>query len=356
MESVILPFSPIHLRPDPYAYYAELRLHAPVHFFESGFWTISKHKDVETALQRPDLFSSRRPNWASTPVSEDPPLHTKLRKSALKILSLQKIPASLEQRIREINDEILQAIPFQQEFDLMSTVADWLPFNVISEIMAIPKDIRVECFHWMRTLTHSPVLENQLAGLALWDTEELELSSEERVRFVRFLLSAASITTRNLIGNAILALLKNPDQMRLIRDDRARIASAVEEALRYEAPTQMADRRTTKNVEISGITIPAGSTVFLLLGSANRDPEVFEDPDAFLITRDTSRHLAFGEGPHYCLGAHLAKLEAQIALETFIFRLEGLRPAQSLESLNYLDTILLRGLKSFNLIFDSAAR
>lgn len=345
-----LPFLDPQFRNNPYPYYAEMRLHSPVQLMKNGIWAISRYRDIAALVKQPELFSSKRPNWAGTPASEDPPLHAKLRRSAHKILGIQKIPF-MENRIRELCWGLLREHPPGAPFDFM-TVADWLPFLVVMELIGIPQEYRDACFRWVRAFTHDLELENALADLPLWEAVgEEEFSFEQRTRMIRFMVSAASISTRNMIGNTLLALYKHPDQMGLVRENQELLPSLIDESLRYEAPVQVADRRTVQEVEIGGTRIPAGSTLFLLLASANRDAEVFEDPDSFLVKRDATRHLSFSEGPHYCLGAQLACLEGQIAMEC-LFQLDGLRPAQALDALEYLKTPLIRGLTTLPMVFD----
>ena len=348
MKGSIGAFSHRNFHGDPYSYYSKLRQQAPIHSFEAGFWTISKHKDVVDALKRPDLFSSRTGMWQSTPVGEDPPIHTRLRRIASKLISRQSMGV-LEKRMRETTGRILMEIQKQNQFDLMGTLANDLPFSIIWEILGIPETRRAACFEWLRQLKPDPDLERQLAQLPLWGGEGAGLTEEQRVRFIRFMLIAATDTTRNLIGNATMALLKHPKQMNLARQEKKLLPSLIEEALRYDTPIPVVDRRTTREISLQGILIPPESEVFVLLASANRDEDVFEDADEFRITRDAGKHLAFGEGPHYCLGAQLGKLEAQIAMEGLLYHLKGFETLAPLKDAEYIESTKLRGLASLPL-------
>lgn len=345
-------FSQPNFRDNPYPYYARLRNESPVHLFEGGFWGLSRHHDVTEALKRPELFSSHTGTLESTPIGEDPPLQTRLRKAAHKILYSQKL-SFWEERIREIVHESLEEAQSRGRLELFESLGDRVPMLVIMEILGLPARDFPSWFQWVNQQHSVPALEKQLAELPIWDEDLKHLSAVERIRFARLILIAATETSRNLIGNATLALLRNPDQADYIRQDKQRLPQLVEEALRYDTPVQMIDRRTTKPVEIHGMSIPAGATVFMILGSANRDPEVFEEPDRFLVARDASKHVAFGEGPHFCLGAQLARLEAQVVLESLLFRFTRLTSLEPLDQIQYLDTFKVRGLTSLHLQLDA---
>lgn len=343
-------FSPSQFRNNPYRYYAQLRKEAAVHFFEAGFHTLSRYHDIVEALKRPDRFSSHNISWQSTPAGEDPPVHTRLRRIASRLISKHPLP-KLEALMRETTDSVLAKIQSNNEFDLMTTLATELPFTIIWEILSIPENMRIACFDWLRQLKPSPLVEDQLASSAIWEGEGESLTKEQRIRFARFLLIAATDTTRNLIGNAILALLEHPDQMNLVREDKMLISGVVEETLRYDTPIPILDRRAATDLEIGKVRIPKGSEILLLVASANRDPEVFSEPDRFLVTRDASKHIGFGEGPHYCLGAQLGRLETRIALEGLLFRLPPFQAVYPLDQVKHLDSIKLRGLSSLRLKF-----
>jgi cytochrome P450 len=254
----------------------------------------------------------------------------------------------MELRMKEITFEIVERLERLEDFDLISTLATELPFAVIWELLEIPQELRNACQDWLSLNKPSPALEERLSQLSIFEGDE-EISSQHRVKLIRFILLAATDTTRTLIGNATLALLKNQDQLEILRENRELMPSAVEEALRYEAPAPLAERRTTQEVEIDGITIPAKAFVCLMIGSANRDPEVFEDPDRFLITRDASRHLSFGDGPHYCLGAQLTRMETAAALEGLFFQTKKVKALESLDSVRYIASSKLRGLTALKL-------
>jgi len=159
----------------------------------------------------------------------------------------------------------------------------------------------------------------------------------------RLLLIAGNETTTNLIGNAVLALLRNPPELARLRKDRALVPAAVEETLRFDAPVQTVERVTTRPLELAGVRIPAQARIGVMIGAANRDPSVFPDPDTFSIARDPHGHLAFGAGPHSCLGAFLSRLEARVVIEGLLDRLPQLRALQSLDEVQLTRSLHLRG-------------
>ncbi|HEU4793290.1 MAG TPA: cytochrome P450, partial [Nitrolancea sp.] len=181
---------------------------------------------------------------------------------------------------------------------------------------------------------------------------EQTLSTRELLSLSRLLLVTGNETTTNLIGNTLLALLRHPSEMEKVLTDLRLLPAAIEETLRYDAPVQLLRRRVTRNLEVDGTMIPAGSMVVPLLGSANRDEEAFPAPDHFDLTRQARGHVAFGAGPHYCLGAHLARLEAKIALEAVFTQLCGLRLKD--DQLTRANSIQLRGLARLPVTFDPA--
>ena len=178
------------------------------------------------------------------------------------------------------------------------------------------------------------------------------LTADELLTTCVLLLTAGHETTMNLIGNGLLALLRHPDQMARLRSDPTLIRSAVEEMLRYDSSVQLTVRTATSDAEIDGRAITAGDQVVALLGAANRDPEVFPDPERFDVGRTDNRHLAFGAGPHFCLGAALARVEAQVAMSRLV-GLPGLELAT--DEPEWRDTVTLRGLKALPVRFSPPA-
>jgi cytochrome P450 len=345
-------FSRSEFYKDPYAFYAALRAEGPVHYFDAGFWTLCRYKNVVEAMERPDLFSSDTGVSKSTPPGEDPPLHTTLRKITLMLLSKQRSP-NLEQRMRDFTVELIDRLARQRQFELISTLASDLPFFAIGEILGIPVEKRYQCSDWLKQLKPFRELEEYLAEIPLREPAAQNLTYQQRVRLMHFILLSATETTRSLIGNTTLALLKNPEQRELVQNRRDLLPALIEESLRYEAPAPFRERRTSQDVSIEGMKIPAGSFVYLLVGSANRDSEVFPDAEQFQITRDNSKQIAFGEGPHYCLGAQLAKLEGQIALDGLLFHLRKFEAIEALENVQYIQSFKIRGVASLHLLAEN---
>jgi cytochrome P450 len=191
--------------------------------------------------------------------------------------------------------------------------------------------------------------EDLISALALAHDEDDQLTDDELLATIGLILAAGHETTTNLIGNGMLALLRHPDQLASLRREPERICTAVEELLRFDSPVQTTSRIPNHEIEVHGVRIPAGREVSLYLGSANHDPEVFTDPAVLDITRDEGRHLSFGHGAHFCLGASLARLEGQLAILALAERLPGLQLAHA--DLAWRSGIVLRGLKRLPLRF-----
>jgi cytochrome P450 len=191
-----------------------------------------------------------------------------------------------------------------------------------------------------------------ISHLVRAEDEQQALNADEVLGFVGLLLIAGNETTTNLLGNAMLALLENPDELQKVLDDPSLVPNLVEEALRYDAPVQFLFRTATRDVEIAGATIPAGSMVLPMFASACRDERKYPNAEQFEVTRDASGHMAFGHGIHFCLGAPLARLEAKIALEALLFRLSNFRRVDL--ALELVNSPFLRGPKNLRLTFERA--
>ena len=347
---------------DPYPRYAELREAAPVHRMPDGSFVVTRWDECWSTYRKPTVFSSsgtRGGDYASTKsiISLDPPAHTRMRQLVTGPFRPAAI-ASLESELRDVAEglvEDLMAANRSGEADLVAHLAVPLPVIAIARMLGIPSERYPEFRHWS---------DHSVAGLAGLDVDRavvkqarrdmmeffLGLVTERRkspgddlisaivngpdplddefaVAFCFTLLVAGNETTTNLIGNAMLALLAHPEQAEQLWADPDLIPGAVEEALRYDAPAQTNIRRAATDTDIAGHPIPADSLVVLLIGSANRDPRKYEDPDRFDITRNAREHLAFGNGVHLCLGASLARLEARLAYETLRARVRNVRSA-----------------------------
>jgi cytochrome P450 len=345
---------------DPYPRYAELREAAPVHRLSDGSYVVTRWDDCWSTYRHPTVFASsgtRPGDYASTKsiISIDPPAHTRLRQLVTGPFRPAAI-ASMEPELRKVAEGLvddLVAANRAGEADLVTQLAVPLPVIAIARMLGIPGESYAEFRHWS---------DHSVADLAGLDVDPavvkqarrdmmhffLHLVTERRrspgddlisaivsgpeplddefaVAFCFTLLVAGNETTTNLIGNAMLALLAHPDQAQQLWADPARVPSALEEALRYDPPAQTNIRRARVDATIAGHDIPAESLVVLLIGSANRDPRKFPDPDRFDITRNPREHLSFGNGVHLCLGASLARLEARLAYETLIARVHNVR-------------------------------
>lgn len=305
----------------------------------------------------------------------DPPDHTRLRSLVHKAFT----PSLIEQmrsRTQAIADDLLDRVVSPGEMDLIGDFALPLPMTLITEILGVPANDHDKFHRWSKavvsltspnpTLRVIPSLWKFLRYLrhffklrrrdpqddlvsALIKAEEAgdKLSEDELLAMVFLLLIAGHETTVNLIGNGTLALIENPDEMRKLRSEPALVKLAVEELLRYTSPVlTTTERYALENAKVRDVTIPRGEMTLGVIGSANRDETVFERPDELQITREPNKHLAFGQGIHFCLGAPLARMEAQIAFTTLLARLPDLRLKNPPQSLRWRPSIFLRGLAS----------
>ncbi len=378
--AVFDPFAP-GFTDDPYPQYAVMRAKAPVYQHPFGFWLLTGYDEVSWLLRTPglsvedahlaadsllrqmrdELYGSAADSPRASAVSmldRDPPDHTRLRRLVSKAFTPRAIEA-LRPRITELVDGMLDAIAAQRRVDLVDALAFPLPFSVIAEMLGTPPADHERIRQLTGTVVRSlePVADPELAAAIMAADDELigialemiawkranpagdlltalihaeddgdALSDDELVAQTLLLYIAGHETTVNLIAGGTLALLRHPGQLALLHGDPALVGNAVEELLRYDSPVQASRRITLEPVAVSGITIPAGAFVMASLGSANRD-ERFWGPDAaeLNLRRENARqHVSFGAGPHHCLGASLARLEASIAFERLTARFPGL--------------------------------
>src|SRR5450432_667481 len=372
---------------DPYPAYAALRREAPV--FEvagRGMWAVSRHADVGFALRRPELFSSSvHSDRAELPASQtllgaDPPAHNGLRKRVEHSFTPQRI-RDLAARTRAVARALTESFAARSACDVVASLAGPLPVIVIAELMGIDPNRRDDFKHWADAVitrgtgrpstTDRAELDARVAKLKAFLSDAIEerrrapgedllsalvrdedgaagLSPAQALNFAVLLLLGGSETTTNLIGNALRALFADPEALARVRGDRALIPALVEETLRHDAPVQSLLRRTTAEVALAGTRIPAGAIALLLLGSANRDERVFVDAERFDLSRESTKHLAFGVGPHYCLGATLARMEAEAVLEA-VLALPNLRLASP--EIELVDSFVLRGPRALEITF-----
>lgn len=356
------PLAPA-VQDNPYPYYAELRDKAPVAWIESmQGWAVSRYADVDFIFRNPRLFSSALWNTTASGdlvvvpeapglLSMDPPDHTRMRKLANKGFTPRLIRA-MEPRVQTITQDLLKPLTGQVEADLVSALSVPLPIIVIAEMLGIELERQADFKRWSDDVVRSlnrPTDEgvraeirqsitefrtylgnminkrrtepgdDLITAFVQAEEEHQVLSSIEILGLTVLLLAAGNETTTNLIGNAVLALLDHPEELAKVRAERASVSALVEEVLRYDSPVQVVYRQATQDVELDGGKLPAGATVLLLLGAANRDERKFPEPDRFEVERNPQDHVGFGYGIHYCLGAPLARLEGRIALEALLF-------------------------------------
>ena len=373
------PLSPA-LRADPYSVYEELRRKDPVHRMRlQDAWVLTDYADVDMVLRDSRRFGNAGREFGYIPqvsmLDLDPPEHTKIRGLVSYGFTPRSV-AAMEPRIRGTVAGLLESVEGKRRFDLIADVAFPLPVIVIAEMLGVPPEDRERFNEWSNTvsLIVDPLLSERQMRQVRQAVDEVftyfEAVAEERRRnpqddlvsalvtaevdgerlerddlLVNLLLVlvAGNETTRNLIGNGTLALRRNPDQLKRLREDPSLLNGAIDELLRFDSPVQLDSRIARRPFELRGKRIDSGQRVICLLGAANRDPQVFPGANRLDVGRSSANHLAFGRGIHYCLGAPLARLEGRVVFEALLPRLGSLRLA---EEPTYRDQVTLRGLES----------
>jgi len=356
------------LIPDPHAdrhaRYAEMRARAPVHFnSETQVWEVYGYNDIQTVMGDPATFSSDIQRGAmkttlQTMITMDPPRHTLFRKLIARAFTTKTV-ADLEPSILRITNELMDRVAQSKQMDIISELAYPLPITVISELLGLPLADRPQFRRWSELAVQGAELAIQglerephmleavaqlteylealaserrknpqddlISGLASAELDGESLTTLEISSTCRLLLIGGFETTTNLIGNSLFLLLQRPDLMAQLRSEPKRLANYIEEVLRYHTSFQIFQRVATRDVELGGHVMREGQKVVIFLGSGNRDETVFSDADKFDMNRSPNRHLTFGYGIHLCLGAVLARTEAQIAINTFMARLPSAR-------------------------------
>jgi cytochrome P450 len=386
-------------RADPYSRYATLRSYAPVHQTAFGFWVLTRYGDCQQVLRHPHLGKDFSGAASALGLSEehqaqqavfrsdhtnmlfaDPPDHTRLRGLATRAFTPRTVEA-LRPRVVALVDELIDGFG-SGEVDVMDALAFPLPVTVIGDMLGVPAEDRAQFRPLVRASTAllelaitpealtaateaSATMESYFSDLVaerrarprddlltqLIEAEDKgdQLSEEELISTAILLFAAGFETTTHLIGNGLLALLRHPDELDRLRQNRELLRTGVEELLRYDSPVQITARTAYEDLQLGDHRIGAGSTVLALLGAANRDPARFTDPERFDVGRSEGASLSFGSGIHYCLGAALARLEGQVVLDRLLDRFGSMElvggPPQ------HRDSLTLRGLVDLRVRF-----
>ncbi len=382
---------------NPYPMYHRLRTEDPVHQSPLGFWVLTRYDDVLFSLRDarlakeaiPAVIAQRfgitnPPTIGQSMLDRDPPDHTRLRGLVNKAFT-PRVVEQLRPRVQTIVDDLLARLDGRHEMDLIDEFAYPIPVIVICELLGVPVADRDRFKSWGLDIARSldAVLfgpqsdvaergavarhalaeyfrdliaerrkaprEDMLSALIAAEEAGDRLSETEMLATCILLLVAGHETTVNLIGNGTLALLRNADQLRRLREDPRLIATAVEELLRYDGPVQRTARVTSEELKIGDRVIPADEMVMPFLGAADRDPAHFAEPDRLDLGRRENRHVAFGFGIHFCLGAPLARVEGQIALGTLVRRFPNL--ALATDRPEFRMSLTLRGLARLPVTF-----
>ena len=359
-----IAFVPSELLDDPYPTYARLRAEAPLWWHEdTGMWLVSRHADADRLLRDRRLgrvFTPYGPVERFAPwnllnehslLELEPPAHTRLRQLAARPFTPRRI-AALRTRIAELSADLLDRVD-PSGFDVITEFAELLPVEVIAELLGVPSELRPHLRPWSNRIValYELGFDEATAGAAIAAAMEFTaalrdliawrrrapgddllsalvhapidgdaLTDDELVATAALLLNAGHEASVNVIGNGIVALLQASDQLALLRSDPARCRDAIDELIRYDSPLSLFQRTVFAPVEVAGRTLTPGDRVGLLLASANRDPEVFAEPDRLDLGRTPNPHVGFGAGIHYCLGAPLARLEGAVAFEQLLAR------------------------------------
>ncbi|RKN03585.1 cytochrome P450 family protein [Streptomyces radicis] len=397
---------------DPYPVYAESRGAAPIRRVTlRGLpgWLVTRYEDVERLFTDPRLskdrvhtdpairkaapweFADESMGLSRHMLQLDPPEHTRLRRVVSAVFTARRVKA-LAPRVEQITDELLASFEARGNVELIEEFATPLPIVVIMGMLGIPLEDQHAFRAWTTTVMSGPddpqdavdafgsihrylteLVDSRKAAaarsgsaatseaehrdlldalIAVRDEDDGRLDDQELVAMLRLLLIAGTETTTNLIGNGVLALLRHPDQLDLLRGDLSLMENAVEEFLRYDGPLDITPARyATEDIAYGDVVIEAGDAVLLAIGAASRDPDHFDDPDRLDLRRADRRHMAFGHGVHYCLGAPLARLEGRIALTALLERCPDLKLSAADEELIWRQDPYVHGLRNLPLTF-----
>lgn len=394
------PRDPV-LRQDPYPTYARLLAESPVHHSPVvGATVVAGHDAIQSLLGDPRLSSSRveailaraegdeasmgrlRDALAGWVLFQDPPDHRRLRGLIGKAFT-PRMSERLRPTVRSLAGDLVSSMKASERADLIADLAYPLPVIVIAELLgarAVDRDLLKEWSDGLAAFLATPrpsadetrraadsvqgfeeyfrvriderraePQEDLISELIRAEEDGHGLDERELLAICMVLVFAGHETTTNLIGNGMLALLRNPDALAWLREDLDRVPQAIEELLRYDAPVQFVTRVAQEDLEIEGLPVPGGSPLFLLLGAANRDPTVFHEPDRLVLERDPNRHLAFGHASHFCLGAPLARIEGAVAVQTLLDASPELALGE--EPLEWRSDLAFRGVRRLPIHF-----
>jgi cytochrome P450 len=393
-----------NFKANPFPFYAQLRAEAPVFPVHINMptkqraWLITRYSDVQDVLK--DARFAKNPRNALSPeqlkkrpwmpamfkpleqnmLDLDSPDHTRLRALVHKAFTPRLIE-QMRDEIQALTDELLDAAEPKGSMDLIGDFALPLPLTIIGRILGVPAKDNAKFHRWTKTLLSAgtnvnyvvfiPTIMRFLGYLKKLIKERRahpkddlitalvqakdgsdKLSGDEVLAMIFLLLVAGHETTVNLIGSGSLALLEHPDQLETLRSEPELIKPAIEELLRFVCPVEMAtERYACEDITIAGTTIPRGELVLAVIGSANRDANYFDNPDSLDVTRENNKHVAFGLGAHYCLGAPLSRLEGQIAISTLVRRMPNLHLSIAPDQIRWRGGIILRGLEALPVSF-----
>ncbi|HMK84508.1 MAG TPA: cytochrome P450 [Steroidobacteraceae bacterium] len=363
-----LRYLPVDFYENPFPYYAWLQAESPVWRLPDGAYLLTRYAHVEYVYKNPKIFSSDKKrefgdkfgpsplldHHTTSLVFNDPPLHTRVRRLIGGSLTPRAV-AQIQPELEMLVDRLLDAMAARGSVDLIGEFAAAIPVEVIGNLLGVPHSERSPLRDWSlailgaleprltpeaadrgnravrefaayleglieRRIASGGGGEDLISKLLYGEFEGQRLTRAELVQNCIFLLNAGHETTTNLIGNSLVALAEHPGERRRLLAEPQLIKTAIEEFLRFESPNQLGNRITTESVQLSGVTLPAGTQITVCIGAANRDPEEFVEPQKLDIARSPNRHLAFGSGIHQCAGVGVARLEAATAIGRFLKR------------------------------------
>ena len=404
LKSAVYPS--LELAECPYPFYDELRESCPVYEVpgRENEFVVTRHEDVRYVLGHPELFSNSTEHrihpeladvvkstssqrWSKSAIAADPPEHTIQRKLIIPPFTPKRL-REYEPMIQSIVDELIDNVIDDGRMEFFSQFANIVPIYVTCTIAGFPRDDLSKLQRWslsegtgakylapesqafQRAIGQEMAAYLEAAILERYEnptddaTSELIKAQVDRdgeinvpylVAESRLLLTGGIITTAHMLATTMLLLLQNPSQMQMVRDDPSKIPALLEESMRLDAPVQWQPRRVVEDVELSGTQIPAGSTLIVVFASANQDETVFENAKAMDIgRRNVKSQVGFGYGPHFCLGAPLARLEGKIAFASIFRRLTDIRLDPAQNDFSHLESVTFRGPKAVHILFNAA--